>query len=275
MARRRLSSRVASCALAVVAVSTLGIAWQAAVADDLLPVPPIHPGLQVAKASPSELLAAARSARAAGQLRTAQRVLRALIVRHPTAPEAIHARPLLEAITAQLVTRSQRYGLGVAPDADPLSTNPPGTGLSGWTPRVLGRNKRRLPQDDLAYAAGDRVFFSSTSIELDVAALKVLRAQARWLKTNRTFGFEIIGHADEPGSVADNLVISLRRAEAVKAKLVELGVPASRLKIGAMGRRHRIAVCNFTACFAQNRRVVTNVVGWSQSNGFRQATARR
>ncbi|MCB1511561.1 MAG: OmpA family protein [Hyphomicrobiaceae bacterium] len=274
MARRLVAGRASSSWLAMMAVTVLAFSHVPVVADEPLPVPSLHAGVDVTTATPGALLVAAQSHHASGKWRIAQRILRALIVRHPTAPEVARARALLEVIVAQRVTQSQRFGLGVSPDRDPLASAPPASVMQGWAPRVVGRDRKRLPQDALAFAAGDRLFFAGGSADLEQSALKVLRAQARWLKANRRFGFEIVGHADEPGSQADNLILSLQRAEAVRRKLIALGVPATRLKIGARGRQDRIAKCSFSACFAQNRRVVVNVMRWSRRYGFKQATAR-
>ena len=45
----------------------------------------------------------------------------------------------------------------------------------------------------------------------------------------------IQGHASEDGGASYNMTLSKKRAEAVKAKLVELGVDSSRLEVEAYG----------------------------------------
>jgi outer membrane protein OmpA-like peptidoglycan-associated protein len=45
----------------------------------------------------------------------------------------------------------------------------------------------------------------------------------------------VVGHADRVGSEADNLRLSQRRAEAVRAALVRRGVPSERIRIQALG----------------------------------------
>ena len=45
----------------------------------------------------------------------------------------------------------------------------------------------------------------------------------------------IQGHASEDGGSSYNMNLSRKRAEAVKAKLVELGVDSSRLEVEAYG----------------------------------------
>ena len=114
-------------------------------------------------------------------------------------------------------------------------------------------------QARLRNEAGDRVFFSAGSAELGSRARAALIAQAQWLNRWHEFEAAIEGHADEPGSEDENLKLSEERAEAVRRRLVEEGVDASRLAIVAQGRTQRIATCAGGDCAAQNRRAVTLV----------------
>jgi outer membrane protein OmpA-like peptidoglycan-associated protein len=107
--------------------------------------------------------------------------------------------------------------------------------------------------------AGDRVFFSAGSAELGSRAREALWAQAQWLKRWHEFEAAIEGHADEPGTTEENLKLSEQRAEAVRRRLVEEGVDASRLAVVAMGSTDRIATCPEPECSAQNRRAITLV----------------
>jgi outer membrane protein OmpA-like peptidoglycan-associated protein len=61
------------------------------------------------------------------------------------------------------------------------------------------------------------------------------------------------GHADRVGSEADNLLLSQRRAEVVRAALVRRGVPAERIRIEALGEgRPQVETADGVA-EAQNR----------------------
>ena len=90
---------------------------------------------------------------------------------------------------------------------------------------------------------------------------------------------EIVGHADDAGNELTNLDLSQSRAEIVRARLIEEGVSADRLRSMAMGRTNPIADCAVTACSAQNRRVVTRIlkVEWTprDSRGTSLAGSRR
>lgn len=109
-------------------------------------------------------------------------------------------------------------------------------------------------------AAGDRVFFSDTSAELGSRGRVALESQAAWLARHPHLSVIVEGHADDAGSDAHNLDISRKRAEAVRLRLVQMGISPHRISTVAFGRARLVAECSAPACTAQNRRVVT-VVG--------------
>ena len=71
----------------------------------------------------------------------------------------------------------------------------------------------------------------------------------------------IVGHTDSIGSNAYNFKLSRRRAESVKAKLLEFGLPEDRIVgIEAMGEEQPIATNATKEGRAQNRRVEFKLV---------------
>jgi len=114
-------------------------------------------------------------------------------------------------------------------------------------------------QSKLPNEAGDRVFFAPGSAELGSRARTALAGQALWLKRWHEFEAAIEGHADEPGTDQENLILSARRAEAVRQRLIDEGVEASRLAVVSLGRSERLANCDDPDCRAQNRRALTLV----------------
>ena len=120
--------------------------------------------------------------------------------------------------------------------------------------------RRNAPiQAKLRGEAGDRIFFSSGSAELGTRARMALAAQAQWLIRWHEFEAAVEGHADEPGTEEENVALSRERAEAVRQRLIEEGVEASRISIVAAGRTQRVATCTAPDCTSQNRRAVTLV----------------
>ena len=107
---------------------------------------------------------------------------------------------------------------------------------------------------------GDRVFFSEGSAALGSRARAALEGQAAWLKRRADLPVTIEGHADDSGALNHNLEVSRRRAEAVRRRLIEMGVAPERIRAVAYGRERLVADCADSSCAAQNRRAVT-VVG--------------
>jgi len=83
-----------------------------------------------------------------------------------------------------------------------------------------------------------------------------LQTDAEWLKQNTASPLWIQGYADIRGDIFYNLVLSYRRAQFVKSKLVASGVDASRIQF-ATGWGKLYPVCQATdeSCYQQQRRV--------------------
>ncbi len=193
----------------------------------------------------------------AGREAWAQTTLETLISRYPQTAAANVARQQL----GQLYRRGTPPPANAAPvqAAAPAAPQPASltVGASPAWEQELRRNASI--QARLRNEAGDRVFFSAGSAELGGRARAALSAQAQWLNRWHEFEAAIEGHADDPGSDDENLKLSADRAEAVRRRLVQEGVDASRLAIVAQGRMQRIATCTGGDCATQNRRAVTLV----------------
>ncbi|MBK9323273.1 MAG: peptidoglycan-associated lipoprotein Pal [Bdellovibrionaceae bacterium] len=83
---------------------------------------------------------------------------------------------------------------------------------------------------------------------------KILQANAEWIKKNTTYKVQVEGHCDNRGTIEYNLALGERRANAVKAYLVSLGVPTARLSIISYGKEKPIEQGDSEAAFAKNRR---------------------
>jgi len=71
----------------------------------------------------------------------------------------------------------------------------------------------------------------------------------------------IIGHTDDTGTEAENDVLSLRRAQAVKNYLMKQGIDGTRLETRAMGSRAPMASNESPSGRALNRRTELLVLG--------------
>ena len=75
------------------------------------------------------------------------------------------------------------------------------------------------------------------------------------MQDNPDLKFEVQGHTDNTGSAATNQTLSEQRAKAIVAKMVELGIPASRLTSVGKGASAPIADNSTDEGRAKNRRV--------------------
>ena len=75
------------------------------------------------------------------------------------------------------------------------------------------------------------------------------------MQDNPDLKFEVQGHTDNTGSAATNQTLSEQRAKAIVAKIVELGIPASRLTAVGKGASSPIADNSSDEGRAKNRRV--------------------
>jgi outer membrane protein OmpA-like peptidoglycan-associated protein len=95
--------------------------------------------------------------------------------------------------------------------------------------------------------------------DFDKAVLKpsgraALDGVVKTLNTHRTVGVYVNGYTDSVGSDAYNLALSKRRADAVKAYLVEQGISSGRIETRGFGKSDPIASNATEAGRAANRR---------------------
>ena len=101
--------------------------------------------------------------------------------------------------------------------------------------------------------------FQDVYFDLDNAAIKdegrsALAANATYMKRRTSVRVTIEGHCDERGTAEYNLGLGERRANATKAYLVELGIPASNITIVSKGKEAPFCTESNEACWQQNRR---------------------
>lgn len=219
------------------------------------PAPPVDsPEPSPRTQTSAEIYGHAVASLRAGDSSGGQRLLEVLVARYPQSPEAGLARlrlaQLYSAMTPAATPSNEASAATEGPDLHPGQAD----SLDGWGAEV---RPRQNVTDRFRIEVGDRVFFSASSADLGSRARNVLAAQAAWLLRQPQADAVIEGHADEPGGVEENRKIAVQRAEAVRQRLVEEGVPAERLKIATFGRSQRIAECDGPECTAQNRRAVT------------------
>lgn len=98
------------------------------------------------------------------------------------------------------------------------------------------------------------VLFDFDSAQVNPGERSKLETVAAYLRDNAAVGLVVEGHCDERGSNEYNLALGERRALAVRAYLVGLGVDASRIQTKSMGEEQPVALGHDEASWSQNRR---------------------
>jgi peptidoglycan-associated lipoprotein len=143
-----------------------------------------------------------------------------------------------------------------APAAPPAPPAPPAPATPAPTPRALSEDEL-FAQKSVAQLNAERPL-ADAFFDLDMSTIKddakaSLATNATWLKRWTSTRITIEGHCDERGTAEYNLGLGERRATAVKAYLVELGVPGDRITIVSRGKESPFCSESNEACWRQNR----------------------
>ena len=147
--------------------------------------------------------------------------------------------------------------VSTAPATPPAPPPPPPAPTAAPTPRALSEAEifaqKSLDQLNKERPLAD-VFFALDQSTIEDQARASLTTNANWLKRWGNTRISIEGHCDERGTAEYNLGLGERRANAVKAYLVELGVAADRIVIVSKGKESPFCTDKNEACWQQNRR---------------------
>ncbi len=99
------------------------------------------------------------------------------------------------------------------------------------------------------------ILFDPQSSEIQSASDEVLETIAAILQAAPANAIEVVGHTDDLGPDDENLLLSQERAEAVVARLVELGVDESLLNARGEGERFPLVENDSDENRALNRRI--------------------
>mgnify|MGYP001260875242 CR=1 FL=1 len=98
------------------------------------------------------------------------------------------------------------------------------------------------------------VLFEYDSAQVNPAERAKIEAVAEYLRSNASVGLAVEGHCDERGSNEYNLALGERRALAVRAYLVGLGIDAGRIQTKSLGEEQPVALGHDESSWSQNRR---------------------
>ncbi|MDZ4183480.1 MAG: OmpA family protein [Desulfuromonadales bacterium] len=106
------------------------------------------------------------------------------------------------------------------------------------------------------FLAGLRVVpFSYDQHLLSDEAREIIAANAAILKGAGNVRFQLAGHCDERGSDQYNIALGERRAEAVQAYLLQLGIAAGRMETVSYGEERPLDTGTGESAWMKNRRV--------------------
>lgn len=140
----------------------------------------------------------------------------------------------------------QRSVLVIEPDAGPpvdlpvLPLELPRLDLFLVTGPVDGAVSDAVAPDEQVFTAAADVFFAFGQAELSERARTELDRVATLISAAGLRAVEVVGHTDAVGSDADNLALSGRRAEAVRAVLAER-LPGATLTARGVGEAEPVA----------------------------------
>ena len=92
----------------------------------------------------------------------------------------------------------------------------------------------KMSSSEIISLSSDELSFHKNSIDLKKEAYPILRDVKDYIEKN-DFLVSIIGYTDTSGMASYNKRLSLRRAEIVSSKLIELGLSKDRI-VGIIGR---------------------------------------
>jgi peptidoglycan-associated lipoprotein len=160
------------------------------------------------------------------------------------APSAAVERPSHEASPVPVEVAPDAGVTWADDDPGPVSEAAPSTSVTGG-PEAMPCATRLLDGDG----------FASGRWEVPDAIEGRLAEIARWLIERRYSSIRITGHTDRRPSSIGNDVLSRNRAEAVRARLAELGVPDTLMTDVGGGDAYPLDPGDDEAAWARNRRV--------------------
>ncbi len=116
-----------------------------------------------------------------------------------------------------------------------------------------------MPGPELA-GAWYQVRFDTNSVAIDARGQMIVRNVAFVVANNDTTHVTVIGKTDRAGAQPANMVLSQRRAEAVREALITAGVPATRIDTSWTGEGNQEVATTNDVAESRNRVVDITVV---------------
>lgn len=123
------------------------------------------------------------------------------------------------------------------------------------------RRAREAAASSAREALTDIVFFQYDSDEITPEGEQKLQTKAAVLRANPGVRIRIQGHCDQRGSTEYNLALGQRRAESVRAYLVNLGIDGTRMSTVSYGKERPLVEGDDEESLSRNRRAEFEITG--------------
>ncbi len=133
--------------------------------------------------------------------------------------------------------------------------------ISGVTSDLSADALSALEAEIQEAVTANPILFAPQSIEIDPSSDDVLAEIAQRLLELPNVQVEVVGHTDDLGPDDENQILSEDRAEAVKDRLVELGVDEARLSARGDGEQFPLVPNDTPENRERNRRIEFNLSG--------------
>ncbi len=132
--------------------------------------------------------------------------------------------------------------------------------MGGVTIDESGETLEAVEDELVELLQAEPILFAPQSAEIEPVSDAVLQTIATKLNQVPSARVEIVGHTDDLGPDDENLTLSIQRAEAVEARLIELEVDPSRLSTRGEGEAQPLVDEDTAEAREQNRRIEFNLV---------------
>jgi len=121
--------------------------------------------------------------------------------------------------------------------------------------RERAERERLLREQEGMPGALHNINFDYDSYTINTSEIPKINTAVNYLKQNREIRIIAEGHCDERGTLEYNLALGQKRAEAVKAYLVKMGIDGNRIQTTSFGKEVPVDPGHGEEAWAKNRRV--------------------
>jgi len=121
--------------------------------------------------------------------------------------------------------------------------------------------RNTLAQELKELMALEHINFQFNKATLTPKSIQTIEKVVKLLNKNPEINIEIAGHTDSSGNSEQNLILSQKRVDSVKAKLIELQIDSSRLRAVGYGANKPLVSNDTKENRLINRRVEFKVIG--------------